>query len=461
MERVARGRVGITLLAKWKLDAVLGVGGMSAVYAATHRNGNRVAIKVLRSDLAENPSARARLLREAYAANRVAHAGGVAVLDDGVDGSLVFLVMELVEGQTLHAKTRSGKLSLDESLRIADELLAIVAVAHTLGIVHRDLKPENILLMRNGRVRVLDFGLASMSESPAFHVTQSHATLGTPAFMAPEQARGRMQDVDARTDIWAVGATMFACLSGRFVHAGDTINEMMIAAATRAAPSIARDVPELPRAVVEAIDRALAFRPEDRWQTALEMRNALRLARGLAPIEGASPSEATHSSPEQGPTTLAETQDGPRDRRDDASDTPPSAASIRRSMSAASPARARLGLAFIALVALVTGLAFVALRERGVPAPLEPPVSSPMAAEPTILQEPPLAAAVASNAPTAPTASERPRPPPMPRRVTPAVASPPVASSVADERARPATAAPAPSASASVESRSGIFERRK
>jgi serine/threonine protein kinase len=143
----ARGRVGSMVAGKWQLDQVIGVGGMAAVYAATHRNGHRVAIKVLHRPLSADPELRRRFLREGYAANRVEHPGTVKVYDDGfVEDGSVFLVMELLDGESLEARAErlGGGLDLPELLTIADQLLDVLAVAHDAGVVHRDIKPENV-----------------------------------------------------------------------------------------------------------------------------------------------------------------------------------------------------------------------------------------------------------------------------------------------------------------------------
>ncbi|HEX4477595.1 MAG TPA: serine/threonine-protein kinase, partial [Polyangiaceae bacterium] len=176
----ARECVGQVLLEKWRLEVLLGVGGMAAVYAATHRNGSRVAIKILHAELSISPDVRARFLREGYAANSVGHDGVVRVSDDDVaeDGA-AFLVMELLDGETLEERRQrhGGRLSEDEVLSVADQVLDVLVAAHAKGIVHRDLKPENIFLTRDGRVKVLDFGIARLRElsSTASKTTRSGA----------------------------------------------------------------------------------------------------------------------------------------------------------------------------------------------------------------------------------------------------------------------------------------------
>lgn len=277
----AERRVGTVLAEKWRLDSVLGIGGMAAVYAATHRAGKRFAIKVLHSELALEDDIRARFQREAYAANRVEHPDALSVLDDDVteDGA-PFLVMELLSGETLDARwERKGRrLPPDEVLALADQILDVLIVAHAAGVVHRDLKPENVFLTDAGRVKILDFGIARLREGPAATKTSTGSLLGTPAFMAPEQARGRWESVDARTDLWAVGASLFTLLSGRFVHDAPTVNELLLSAMTEPAPRLATVVADAQPWLGRVVDRALAFDPADRWQDARAMQEAVRVA---------------------------------------------------------------------------------------------------------------------------------------------------------------------------------------
>jgi serine/threonine-protein kinase len=273
----ARLRVGTTLKGKYTLDAVLGVGGMAVVYAATHRNRNRVAVKILHPELSVDASLRARFVREGYVANTVEHRGTVRVLDDDVDddGS-VFLVMELLEGETLDARwARHGHiLGAKDVATLTRDVLDVLAAAHAKGIVHRDLKPENLFLTNDGALKVLDFGIARLREASASTTRTGHV-MGSPAFMPPEQALGRFREVDAVSDVWAVGATAFTLLSGRFVHQGETPEEMLVLGATLPAPPLASVVPGVPPELAAIVDRALAFQKRDRWQSAGAMREAL------------------------------------------------------------------------------------------------------------------------------------------------------------------------------------------
>ncbi|MEO7330624.1 MAG: protein kinase [Minicystis sp.] len=279
----SQARVGRVLRDKWQIDRLIGVGGMAAVYAATHiKNGRKVALKVLHPEASMSPDTRARFLREGYAANKLDHPGTVAVLDDDIaeDGS-AYLVMELLEGESLEERRErlGGRLAVAEVLRVGDHVLDVLAVAHDKGIVHRDLKPDNVFLCNDGAVKLLDFGIARIREPESAHHTMTNAgAMGTPGYMPPEQARGRWDDVGPRTDLWALGATLFTALTGRMVHQAETPNELLLAAMMHPAPLLASLLPDIPPEVAAFIDRSLAREIEGRWPDARAMLTALRTA---------------------------------------------------------------------------------------------------------------------------------------------------------------------------------------
>jgi eukaryotic-like serine/threonine-protein kinase len=278
----ARARIGKVLRDKWKLYDLLGLGGMAAVYAASHvNNGKRVAIKLLHPEVLSNAEARSRFLREGYVANKVGHPGTVQVLDDDTDedGS-VFLVMELLEGESFETRRARSRhvLSAIDVLKVADRVLDVLASAHEKGIVHRDIKPDNIFLTSDGGVKLLDFGIARLRDSMRRATMTSGGAIGTPAFMPPEQARGRWDDVGPRTDIWALGATMFTALTGRLVHEAETVNELLLAAMTKPAPPLSSILPGVPSAVATVVDRALAHDMDARWSDARTMQTMVRMA---------------------------------------------------------------------------------------------------------------------------------------------------------------------------------------
>jgi serine/threonine-protein kinase len=275
----AAALVGTVLKQKWRLDEVLGIGGMATVFSATHRNQKRVAIKMLHPAYSVDPKIRERFLREGYTANAVGHRGAVSVDDDDVaeDGS-AFLVMELLHGEGIETRlARLGnRMPIEEVLGIADQLLDVLIAAHTKGIVHRDIKPDNLFLMQNGILKVLDFGIAQLMTATS--ETCIGAIMGTPAFMAPEQARARWELVDGQTDLWSVGATIFTLLSGRFVHESRTLNEQLGLAMWADARSITTVLPDLPKPLVSFLDRATAYRKQARFPDAGTMQNELRWA---------------------------------------------------------------------------------------------------------------------------------------------------------------------------------------
>ena len=276
IERSAR-RVGGVVRRKYHLDALLGVGGTAAVFAATHRNGSRVALKMLHPELSSISEVQTRFLREGYVANRIRHSGVVRIIDDDDDDELqtVFLVVELLEGGTLAERTaaQGGQLQPEEARNQIVRVLEILEAAHAEGIVHRDVKPENVFLTTANELKILDFGIARLLDGSG--ATRSGQLLGTPAFMAPEQAGGRAREVDARTDVWSAGALLFSLVTGRPVHVARSAPEQMLFAATHDAPSLRSIVPSAEPELAEVVDRALRRDRDERWPSAGAMRNAL------------------------------------------------------------------------------------------------------------------------------------------------------------------------------------------
>jgi serine/threonine protein kinase len=276
--------VGEELCGKWRIDELIGVGGMAAVYSATQRDGKRVAIKLLHAYYQNDDSIRKRFRREGFAANRVKHPAVVSATGDGIaDGGLPFLVLDLLEGVALdQVAADEGKLPAERVLRIADQVLDALIAAHEVGVIHRDLKPDNLIVDDDDTVHVVDFGIAYLEDTgPGPRMTVQGCAMGTPGFMAPEQARGDWNDVCASTDLWSLGATMFSLLTGRDVFVGSP-NGVMVATVTSQAPPIRKLLPSLPSPVAAIIDRALAFEPAQRWESARNMQLAVRQVLGLA-----------------------------------------------------------------------------------------------------------------------------------------------------------------------------------
>jgi serine/threonine-protein kinase len=277
----AKRRIGAVLSGgRYRVEDLLGTGGMATVYRGRHRNGNPVAIKILHPQFGLMRDIAARFLKEGYVANAVEHPGTVRVLDDDVaeDGA-PYLVMDLLEGKTLDQLRRAsatGALPVREVLGYAEDLLSVLQAAHEKGIVHRDIKPDNVFVTTEGKLKVLDFGIARVLTGPSATNTRTGNILGTPAYLPPEQALGLTKEIDGRTDQWAVGAMLFKLLSGKYVHEGETPEHVVVLTASRPARSLATVAPHLPADVIALVDRALAFEKPNRFPDANAMRKAVR-----------------------------------------------------------------------------------------------------------------------------------------------------------------------------------------
>ncbi|MBS2016562.1 MAG: serine/threonine protein kinase [Deltaproteobacteria bacterium] len=334
----ARDRLGTTLCNKYHLDEVLGVGGTAVVFKATHRNGNKVAVKLLHDYLCKSQAVGRRFKREGYLANILDHPGTVRVLDDDVDDDgVAFLVLEFLEGETLEERRvrLGGRLPYDEVLGYIDRLLEVLELAHEKNIIHRDIKPSNLFLTKDGTMKVLDFGIARiLDDEGAATATKTGQMIGTPAFMPPEQALSKPKEIDAKSDLWAVGATMFTLISGELVHVAESTSEHLVKAATLHARSLARVAPGIPANVEQLCARALAFDKTQRWSSAYEMRRELWKVR----LDPGRPIGTTSVPPPRLPTSSFPTIQARRD-----SDSPASTGmSLSGVMPAAKPYRNRI-----------------------------------------------------------------------------------------------------------------------
>ena len=301
-----------THVGQFEICAVLGAGAMGEVYAAVDpRLGRKIALKVLPAEFADDPERAARFEREARAVAALNHPNIVTVHSvERLDGVHV-LTMELVEGRTLANVIPKHGLELDKFLQIAIPLADAVSAAHEKGITHRDLKPSNVMVTPEGRVKVLDFGLAKLRENgvgvlqnasePTRALTTDGHIIGTVAYMSPEQAEGRA--IDHRSDIFSLGIVLYEMATGRRPFTGDT-NVAVLASIVRDAPrSIAEARPDAPRDLVKIVKKALAKDPERRYQSAKDLRNDLDTLREesasgeFAPARPAVPMRASRRAP--------------------------------------------------------------------------------------------------------------------------------------------------------------------
>jgi eukaryotic-like serine/threonine-protein kinase len=260
---------------RFEVERELGRGGAARVFLAREPGGRQVALKVLHPELLAS-SAADRFLREIRLAAQLDHPNIAPLLGSGEQGWAVYYTMAYIEGPSLRERLTTGPLGIDETRRLATDLLSALEHAHGQGIVHRDVKPENIVLAATGAV-LLDFGIARAVETiGAEQLTRSGITLGTSSYMSPEQVQG-LRTLGPPTDLYSLACVLFECLAGRppFVHT----NEFMVLRQhlSESPPSLAALVPGVPPGLVRSIERALAKAPEARWQSAGEMRNAMLL----------------------------------------------------------------------------------------------------------------------------------------------------------------------------------------
>ena len=264
------------LAGRYRIDRELGAGGMATVYLAEDaKHGRRVAIKVLRDDLAASVGA-ARFLREIEIAARLQHPHILGLIDSGDAGGVLYYVMPFVEGESLrHRLDRDHELSTGDAVRLLTEIADALAYAHAQGVVHRDIKPDNVM-MSGRHALVMDFGVARAVTEAAgeARVTQTGIALGTPAYMAPEQAMGE-PNIDHRVDLYAFGVLAYELLAGQPPFAGRSAQQVIAAHLTETPESIARHRSNMPAALDQIVMKCLAKRPADRWQNASELVAAL------------------------------------------------------------------------------------------------------------------------------------------------------------------------------------------
>jgi eukaryotic-like serine/threonine-protein kinase len=272
-------RLTAALADRYRIDRELGAGGMATVYLAHDLKHDRdVALKVVRSEVAES-LARQRFVREIRLAARLNHPHILPLYDSGEAGEFLFFVMPVIQGQTLRDRLKQeGHLSVESAVRIATEIADALDYAHRNDVVHRDIKPENILL-HEGHAVVADFGIGkaivvAATDSATF--TQIGVTVGTPAYMSPEQAAG--EELDGRSDLFALGCVMYEMLTGDVAFTGPTAQAVIAKRFVHTPPEISAVRPTVPPSIGQAVSRLLSKEPADRHATGAQVIVALTSA---------------------------------------------------------------------------------------------------------------------------------------------------------------------------------------
>jgi serine/threonine-protein kinase len=346
---------------RYQLGEPLGRGGMATVHRALDRRLNRpVAVKQLSVHLAADRTAQTRFRREAQAAASLNHPAIASVFDtgEGTDPatgvSIPYIVMELVEGSTLRVLLDHGPLPTDRALRIIGSVLDALAHSHAMGLIHRDIKPANVMLTAAGAVKVMDFGIARAVDETSTSLTQTASVIGTAQYLSPEQAMGKT--VDLRSDLYSVGCLLFELLTGRPPFVADTSIGIAYQHVREAPIPPSQLNPALSPAVDAVVLRALAKGPEERYQTAAEMRADVDRLLAGAPIAAAPlPSASQDTAAFPVPTPLAGVLPVPTEPSPTAPTSVVSPAALRPAL-AAQDDRRRSGAARPVLVALAVFL---------------------------------------------------------------------------------------------------------
>jgi serine/threonine-protein kinase len=285
-DRDQQKRIGEVLNGRYRIESVIGAGGQGVVYRALDaKDGEAVAVKILRDEVATDPEWRERMFREAQAMASLLGTAAVRVLDQGwtADGAH-YLVMELLHGRDLETalqaiEQRGERSEPEQLLEILTPLVGTLERAHAHGIVHRDIKPANVYLLESGGVRLLDFGFAKFTRLRGLTLTGYVA--GSPSYIAPEMWLHGSDKVDQRVDVYSLAAVVFRALGGRPPFIGKSMAEVYLAATTAPRPRLTALRPELPANVDAWVDLSLAIDPDTRFSSVTAMVNALSAALGL------------------------------------------------------------------------------------------------------------------------------------------------------------------------------------
>ncbi len=287
-------------IGRYKIKRHLGKGGIGDVYLAEDTRLNRkVALKFLSAPICDDKNVLERFEQEAFAASALNHPNILTIYEFDAEGEVCFLAAEYIEGETLRETLRRDKLTLGETLRVVEQIAFALSAAHKAKIVHRDIKPENIMLREDGFAKILDFGLAKLTEKTELTadleaetrkltLTQPGKVVGTASYMSPEQIRGRA-DIDARTDIWSLGVVLFEMLTGRVPFAGETVGDTIASILKNDTPHLSKCVGNCPPELECIIDKALAKNVEERYQAiqdlALDIKSLRRRLEFEAELE--------------------------------------------------------------------------------------------------------------------------------------------------------------------------------
>src|SRR5213596_215229 len=278
------------LLGHYSIESLIGVGGMGEVYLARdERLGRKAALKLLPDSLTTDETQLSRFKNEARTASALNHPNILTVYEIGAEGNLQFIATEFIDGVTLRAAIASGRMSPHKALEIAVQVASALAAAHDAGVVHRDIKPENIMLRPDGYVKVLDFGIAKLTEqrlasddhtveTTGVLQTRPGLVLGTVHYMSPEQARG--QKVDARSDIWSLGVVLYEMVGGSPPFRGETPSDCIASILTTEPPPLSGVLPDVPLQLESILQKALRKNSDERYQTIKEMLADLRNLKG-------------------------------------------------------------------------------------------------------------------------------------------------------------------------------------